>query len=188
MFSLNIISNGLWNFIFLTNTKIGFVLSLVDVIFMLYSCCYMMMKSTRAKVSTCEWIVMRCGFTIYAAWVSAATILNVAYMLKAFDFADPDIPVDEETMTVIILWVALVIYNVATYLERNPLFGGVFIWVILAIHHNIVNNKSELEKIENNSVLIGMIHCISMFGFTTYLAIEYFSDYKVDNWYFGLFY
>ena len=141
-----------------------------------------MMISTRTKVNTCEWISIRCGFTIYAAWVTTATILNITHMLKSFGVEDG------ETLSIIILWIALVIYNVVTCIERNPLFGGVFIWVILAIHHNIVNNKSELEKIENNSVLIGMIHCISMFGFTTYLAIEYFSDYKVDNWYFGLFY
>ena len=146
------------------------------------------MKSTRTKVNTCEWIIIRCGFTMYAGWVTAATILNAAWLLKSFGVADPNIPIDEETTTVIILWIALVIYNVATYRERNPLFGGVFIWVIFAIHHNIVNNKSQNEKIENNSTLIANIHCISMFGFTTYLAIEYFSDYKVENWCFGLFY
>ena len=146
------------------------------------------MICTRSKVNTIEWISLRCGFTIYAGWVTAATILNVTYMLKSFGVADPNIPIDEETTAVIILWIALVIYNVATYLERNPLFGGIFIWVIFAIHHNIVNNKSQYTEMEDNTALIGIIHCISMFGFTTYLAIEYFTDYKVENWYYGLFY
>ena len=79
---------------------------------------------------------------MYAGWVTVATILNTTLLLKSFGVADPNIPIDEETSTCIILWVALIIYNVATYLERNPLFGGIYIWAIFAIHHNIVNNKS----------------------------------------------
>ena len=114
----------------------GFVLSLLDIILMLYTCCLLMMKATRTKVNAFEWITMRCGFTMYAGWVTAATILNATFMLKSFGAADPNIPIDEETTTVIILWVAFVIYNMAAYRERNPLFGAIFIWVIFAIHHN----------------------------------------------------
>lgn len=131
------------------------------------------MISTRAKVNTCEWISIRCGFTIYAAWVTTATILNITHMLKSFGVEDG------ETLSIIILWIALVIYNVVTCIERNPLFGGVFIWVINAIHYNIVNKKSEYEQLETNTTLIGIINCITIFGFSTYFANQYFQDKKI---------
>lgn len=135
--------NSVWLVLFQTNTVWGFALGLIDIIAMLSSNLYMMESSTTNYVSATEFIGMRGGFSVYAGWVTAATILNATYLLKKAGVADPDIPyVDEEQITVAIIWIALVIYNVRSYWSRNPLYGSIFIWVILAIRNNIVNNKA----------------------------------------------
>ena len=96
-FFANMMINSIWLVLFQTNTVWGFVLSLLDIIAMLTSNIFMMDKSTNTSVNTTEWISMRGGFSVYSGWVTAATILNVTYMLKSMGVADPDIPyVDEE--------------------------------------------------------------------------------------------
>ena len=100
------------------------------------------MKATRSDVNTTEFISIRIGFSIYAAWVSSATILNASYILASLGMREPRY--DEEKWTVIILWVGFLIYNVASVIERNPLFGAVYIWTILAIRNNVIKTKPEL--------------------------------------------
>lgn len=64
---------------------------------MLSSNLYIMRESTETNVNISEWISLRGGFSIYAGWVTAATILNATFLLKKVGVADPDIPyVDEE--------------------------------------------------------------------------------------------
>lgn len=88
---------------------------------------------------------MRIGFSLYAGWVSSATLLNFSYVLAALGMREPRY--NEEKWTIIILWVAFGIYNVASYLERNPLYGSVLIWTILAIRNNVMKMKPELEDL-----------------------------------------
>ena len=146
VFAANMIFNGLWLVIFQTNTVIGFTLGALVIAGILSTDLYMMMKSTRTPVNIYEWISMRGGFSIYSGWVSAATILNVSYMLKSYGLEDGNIPwFTEETAGVAILYVAFAIYNVAAYSERNPLYGSVLIYVTYAIYDNIVNNRKTKE-------------------------------------------
>lgn len=165
--------NSVWLVLFQTNTTWGFTLALIDIIAMLTSNIFMMMKSTQTSVNITEWISMRGGFSIYSGWVTTATILNIAFMLKAFGVADPDIPyVDEEQITVFVLWVALAIYNLKAYSDRNPLYGSVFIWVILAIRNQIVTNEPQYTLISENATYIAIIHGISMVALWSWLAAE----------------
>lgn len=76
------------------------------------------------------------GFSIYSGWVTAATILNVSILLKSLGMKDPDLAYSEESISVVILCVAEVIYLITTAVENNPLFGLVYIWVLLAIRSN----------------------------------------------------
>jgi len=189
-FFYNMLINSIWLVLFQTNTVWGFALGLVDIIAMLTSNVFMMMKSTSANVNTTEWISMRGGFSIYSGWVTAATILNVTYLLKSLGVADPDIPfgMDEESVTVVILWVALAIYNLKAYMDRNPLYGSVFIWVILAIRNNIVNNKAQYTSISDSATYIAIIHGISMVALWSWLAAESYYDVDLSNVDIGIFY
>ena len=91
------------------------------------------MKATRAKVNAVEFISLRLGLSIYSGWVTAATILNATFTLKSFGMKDPELgSFDEEKWSILVLYVALVIYNIASWREKNPVFGCVFIWVLQA--------------------------------------------------------
>ena len=128
-----------------------------------------MMQSTRNETNWIEWIAIRGGFSIYSGWVTAATILNVTYMIKSWGFNETDVEwLDEEIATIVIAWVAFVIYNLATYIERNPMYGAVFIWVITAIRNNVIE-KGDLDTLKTNTDWIAILQCLSVVGWTAHL-------------------
>lgn len=144
IFIFNMLINGVWLILFQTYTSWGFTFGLIDIAFMLASNLYIMMVSDRTSVNVTEWIALRGGFSIYSGWVTAATILNATFLLKISGISDPDVSTlygfDEEQITVLILTVAFIIYNLASWIELNPLYGSVFIWVVMAIRSEIVTN------------------------------------------------
>lgn len=185
IFFANMLINSIWLVLFQTNTVWGFALGLIDIIAMLATNVYVMWLSTNDSVNVYEWIGIRGGFSIYSGWVTAATILNVAYFLKAAGLADPNIlwGLDEEKITVAVLWVALVIYNLRAYWDRNPLYGSVFIWVILAIRNNIVENKAQYTSISDAATEIAIIHGISMVALWTWVSAEAWYEVPgIDGW------
>jgi len=172
-FFINMMVLSLWPILFWFNNAAGFAISLVAILFVLSSDWYMLLMSQKANVNWVEWISIRAQFSINSGWVTAATILNVSLMLKAMGLAAPNIPSEyEEYMTVGVLWVALVIYNSASYVERNPLYGSIFIWVLLAIRSEILTNKAQYTMIEENLTALLIIHGISMVSLWTWLGSE----------------
>lgn len=94
---------------------------------------YIMNQSTRTKVNEYEFITLRIGFSLYSGWVMAACIIGVAFFLKSLGMKGDNAGLAEDTWCVVIMWVALCIYVVASFMERNPLFAAVYIWVLIAI-------------------------------------------------------
>ena len=72
------------------------------------------------------------------------------------------------------MWVAFVIYNVATFREKNPVYGLVFLWVIVAINSNAVTFG--YDKIESMSNTITYAHAASMALQLAYLAFRRFKQ------------
>jgi hypothetical protein len=159
VFAFNCLVNSAWLPIFQSNTTWGFIVGLVFIAAILASDLYMMVVAGRAPVNWIEVITVRAPFSVYSGWVTAATILNMSYMLKswgmsdpatiakpknpkAFEFMTPLMFTTEEIFTCIILSVAELIYLVAAYSERNPLFGSVYLWVLSAILENTLSKKS----------------------------------------------
>lgn len=185
LFFANMLINSIWLVLFQTNTLWGFAAGLVDIIAMLATNVYIMWLSTNDSVNVYEWIGLRGGFSIYAGWVTAATILNAVYFLKAAGMADPNIlwGFDEENITVIILWIAFGIYTMRSYWDRNPLYGSVLMWVILAIRNNIVNNKAQYTSISDAATQIAIIHGISMVGLWSWVSAEAWYDVSgIEGW------
>ena len=140
---------------------------------------YMMAASLREKTNYWEWVGLRAGMTIYSGWVTAATILNATFMLKRFGVADPNISfLNEEQWTVIILYIALVIYNLAASIEINPLFGSVFIWVITAIIANIKEKGGNAFALEHAGY-IQVAQSVLMVGFWSFYGTV--TAYGVDT-------
>ena len=92
------------------------------------------MLASRAPVSMTEFIGLRCGFSIYGGWLTAATILNISIVFKDLGLSDENgISPSEDIYTVIMLWVALAVYITVSYMERNPLYGAIYLWVLYGI-------------------------------------------------------
>lgn len=120
------------------------------------------------KLNVVEFISLRIGFTIYSGWVMAASIINTTYFLKSVGMEEPNAGFTESVWTIIVLYVALVIYWAATFMERNPLFGCVYLWVIFAI-------KSEMwddADIVTNCVIILIVHAVFIALVTGYCIYE----------------
>jgi len=84
------------------------------------------------------------------------------------------------------MWVAFVIYNIVQGFERNPMYGGVFIWVLFAIKDKV--SQKGLVSLESNLGNIIIIHCILVGLFSAYLVIEKITGKRIRNWDHGLLY
>jgi hypothetical protein len=154
----NMVLNAVWLILFMLNGTLGFTLSGIDIFAMLVSQFYIMRKSCEVKVNIVEFVAIRIGFTLYTGWVTAATILGVTYFLLSLGMKNPNAGFDESTWSVIILWVALMIYVAASIYERNPLYAAVYIWVVFAIKAK----QLPYSDIQINCIIIGTITVLSV--------------------------
>jgi hypothetical protein len=154
----NMLLNSVWLILFMLNGTLGFTLSGIDIISMLASQFYIMRKCCEVKVNIIEFVAIRIGFTLYTGWVTAATILGVTFFLLSLGMKNPNAGFDESTWSVIILWVALVIYVAASVYERNPLYAAVFIWVVFAIKAK----QLPYSDIQINCIIIVTITILSV--------------------------
>ena len=135
LFFANMILNGLWLLIFSKFSTFYYILGGIDIVALLATSVIIMMITSRAeKMNIVEFIGLNCGFSIYAGWLTAATILNFAIILKDLGLSDTNnIYPSEEVYTMIILVVAFIVYATASVLEKNPIFGSVYVWVLVAL-------------------------------------------------------
>ena len=63
---------------------------MIIIVGMLVTQLYIMRITVRNKLNTWEIIFLRIGVAIYTGWVTAATILNVSFVLQAFGMSDPN--------------------------------------------------------------------------------------------------
>merc|ERR1719382_775687 len=67
------------------------------------------------------------GFSIYAGWVTAATILNVTLALNKHDVSD------DEAWSVFVACFAALLYPAVAYLRRDAVYSTVGAWATFAI-------------------------------------------------------
>lgn len=79
---------------------------------------------------------------------------------------------NEESITQIIVWVAMIIYNTVAYTERNPLYGSLYIWVALAIRSNLYKNHPDLTSLIDDLTTVTSIQVGSMVVLWTLLSAE----------------
>lgn len=74
---------------------------------------------------------MRLPFSLYAAWLTAATILNVAGVLAVRNW--DGFGLTHATWGVIMLLVASLIGFVTRFRWRDPVYGAVFVWTFVGV-------------------------------------------------------
>ena len=140
-----------------------------------------MVASLQAKTNWIEWLSMRVGFSMYAGWLTAATILMITSSLQTFGNGTYNpylFGLTEEAVTVMVAWVAFFIYNVIAYTQRNPAYGFVFLWAVIAIWYNIQTDfpANTYPILTENTIIIAVLQGISMVGLTTWLSTATYYD------------
>jgi len=163
------LTNAMWLYLFGQDSTTYFGLALIDIIVMLISGLAITNISTHNHLNNwAENIFFRGGMSIYAGWLTTATILNACFFLKSLGI-DADNVKNEIMWSKIILSVAFVIYNAYAAIERNPLFGAVFVWVLLAIK----DNHRDLPEITDFIDVLLPTHIISDLSIAAYSYFEY---------------
>lgn len=81
--SINMFINGAWMYVFTTNTIAGFIISMFIIFIMLYTDLKCMVIAGKNKKTKFEYISVWVPWSLYSGWVSAATILNISFVLKS---------------------------------------------------------------------------------------------------------
>lgn len=174
MFSFNMIANALWLYLFGQDTAGFFALAMFDIVLMLVSAISILNISTHNHLTNwTENVFFRGGMSIYGGWLTTATILNVCFLLKSLgvDSGDSNVP-NEIFWSKAVLTVAFLIYNSYSAIERNPLYGAVFIWVLTAIKSNL-KGKDELAGLFDFVDHLLPLHIISDILIGAYSYYEY---------------
>ena len=83
---------------------------------MLFSALLILKWSLEERLSLWEIIGLRCGFTVYCGWLTAATILGFSIAVKRSGYDDTTAGLHtEEYWAVAILWVGFAIYVASSY-------------------------------------------------------------------------
>jgi hypothetical protein len=131
-----------------------------------------------------ENLSMKIGFSIYSGWLGSATILNAFILLKhvgAFGENewiknDPSQNSNnsnisntttttttsqkyaqtaaEQNFAVFVLWMVFGLYNLGSWVGRNPIFGAVLLWTLTAIRGKQVQNKAEEGDANGSSSIL----------------------------------
>lgn len=88
---------------------------------------YTKIQAKRAELNYWEMTSLMVGWSIYTAWVTAATILNMATALWTSGVRKPE--VDEEAGAISMIVIALLVYMATTYVNGDPVYGLTFSWV-----------------------------------------------------------
>lgn len=183
IFAINMMAGSAWVPVWLMGDMWSFIVSDVLVWIMWVTAMAMMVIANRNKVWWLEVPLVRMPLTVYAGWLTSATILNTTIMLKTWGINDnPDgrgwtfmdfmMFIDEEAWGIIVLWAAFMIYQFVSWEERNPLYGTVFTWALSAILEETLRQRPEHEYLIINATVILGVHVISLICLTTYLVFE----------------
>jgi len=77
---------------------------------------------------------LRIAFTIYSAWLLAATILGFSIALKASGVSDVTMGSGaEEHAAIALLWISFAFYVYTSWWLKNPVFAAISFWPVGAI-------------------------------------------------------
>jgi len=126
--------NGAWLFLFQADTVATYWIAEIVILAMLASAIYILWLSLQERLSIWELIGLRCGFSVYCGWLTAASILGFANGGKASGWTDEKLGTGtEEHVAIACLWVAWAVYTSSSYWQKNPLYAAVLFWPVSAI-------------------------------------------------------
>jgi len=88
IFILNMIMNSVWLPVFQSNTDWGFIVGWFLIVGIWMTNTAIMVIAERSEMWWLEALLVRVPFSVYSGWVTGATVLNTAYMLKYMGMTD----------------------------------------------------------------------------------------------------
>lgn len=94
---------------------------------------YLRLKINLVSRSKIEKIAVVAPWSMYTAWVTAATIVSITTFLMSIGFNNPQFILTNTYWAVLVLLVALLIYAAVVITRNDLIFGGVGIWTLIGI-------------------------------------------------------
>lgn len=131
-FILSTIMAGLWYIFWIYEiillSTVSMILYLISLLFG-----YIRLDINKKERSVGEQIAVVIPWSIYTAWVTAATIVSITTFFESIGFNQPAFLLPDTYWAILVLLMTLIIY-IAVLLTRNDyVYGGVGIWVLLGI-------------------------------------------------------
>ena len=130
LWAINMVANIFWVPLFQLNTATGFFLSQLVISVLLSTALLISKEVNAAELNWIETIGLKWGTSLYSGWLSVATILNTGFVLKGSGISEDW---DEGIWSVIMLWVAMMIYCAKAFLEEDPIYAAVYVWALFGI-------------------------------------------------------
>ena len=130
---------------------------------MLLSALLMSKLTVDAELDLVETIGLKWGMSVYSGWLSAATILNTAVVLKNTGIADGW---NERFWSILMLWVATAIYIGNAWLDSDPVYAAIYIWALMGI-----KAQNEDSLVEAHLTIIVIIMTIYVAALPTVAAL-----------------
>lgn len=94
---------------------------------------YLRLEINLAERTRIEKIAITIPWSMYTAWVTAATIVSLTTFLVSIGFNNPPFILSDTYWAVVVLVVALIVYTATLLMRNDYVFGIVGIWVLLGI-------------------------------------------------------
>ena len=179
---INFFLNASWCLIFQLNTLAGFIISLIVCIGMLATAVYVLGVSLEHRLSVSGIIGMRVGFSLYSGWLTVATTLNIAFVLKAGGLSQAAAGIDESWWACGTLIAVLCVYVFVSFMQRNPAYACVLEWALFAI----MDKQAAYANIVICCQVLLIINGCYIVGITVWLILDKINNYPKEKT--GLFY
>lgn len=127
-FSISSILNTMWIFAWHYNIIWA---SLILIVMVLISLILINRELEKTELKISEKILIKIPFSIYFGWITVATIANVTTFLVSINW--DAFGIAENIWTVVVLFVGFLITGLATFKNRNIVYGATVIWAYTGI-------------------------------------------------------
>lgn len=149
-----------WTYTFQENTAFWIGIAIFFMLGFLYGSLSSQFAVQSENISLLEHVLVRLPISLLAGWVTAATILNVAIFLS-IDI----LPQRSDVWAIIMIWVALVIYNVVMIMKKDPIYACVWLYALYAIYSR-QNERDVSQGFKTNAAIVMGLHGVSIVGWS----------------------
>lgn len=117
-----------WSFRIIWMATLSMILYLICIL-----SAYLRLNINRVQRSKKEFIYLVVPWSMYAGWVTAATIVSITTFFESINFNRPTFLLSDTGWAIIVLIITLLIYSAVLITRTDYIYAGVGVWVLLGI-------------------------------------------------------